>query len=232
MYPLAILAGGLATRIKPISTKIPKSLVPINGTPFIDLQLKLLSDAGFSEITLLLGYMGEQIESHVGNGKKFGISVSYSYDGVNQLGTGGALFQALPLLADTFCVMYGDSYLEMDFADAINQFQNSQSLGLMSIFKNLNPIHQNNVHFDGSKVVRYSKLHPPPTAEYIDYGFSILRKESFAAFDRSSHFDLSFIFEKLANHGQLDAYEASETFFEIGSFEGIEALELKLKEKK
>lgn len=231
MYPVAILAGGLATRIKPISVNLPKSLVPINGTPFIDLQLKLLSDAGFREIKLLLGHMGEKIESHVGSGEKFGVSVTYAHDGVSQLGTGGAVYQALPTLDDTFCVLYGDSYLEMDFVEAIHKFQKSKSLGLMSIFKNSNQNHQNNVDFDGHKIVKYSKSNPPVGADYIDHGFSILRKESFIAFGKSSQFDLSSVFEKLANDGQLEAYESQETFYEIGSFLGIQTLESKLKEK-
>jgi MurNAc alpha-1-phosphate uridylyltransferase len=231
MYPVAILAGGLATRIKPISKNLPKSLVPINNIPFIDLQLNLLSHSGFTEIKLLVGHLGEKIESHVGDGKKFGISVTYAYDGTNQLGTGGALYRALPLLGDTFCVLYGDSYLKMNFAEAVNKFQNSRRLGLMSIFRNFDQNHQNNVDFDGKKFVRYSKINPPPMANYIDHGFSILRRESFETFDESDQFDLSSVFEKLANEDQLEVYEALETFYEIGSFEGIKALESKLREK-
>jgi MurNAc alpha-1-phosphate uridylyltransferase len=231
MYPIAILAGGLATRIKPISNNLPKSLILINDVPFIDLQLHLLSKAGFKDVVLLVGHLGSQIESHVGNGEKYHLNVSYSYDGSKQQGTGGAIVKALPFLGDIFCVIYGDSYLDMNFIEAISKFQNSEKQGLMSIYKNLDQLHQNNVVFDGVEINSYSKTNPSPLAKYIDHGFSIFRKESFGEFSELNELDLSSVCEKLAIIGQLDAYEVHETFYEIGSFEGIQTLATKLKEK-
>ena len=152
MYPIAILAGGLATRIKPLSNNLPKSLILINDAPFIDLQLTLLSDAGFKDVIILVGHLGSQIEKHVGNGKKYRLNVSYSYDGSKQQGTGGAIVRALPSLGDIFCVIYGDSYLDMNFIEVISKFQNSEKQGLMTIYKNLDQRHQNNVVFDGVEI--------------------------------------------------------------------------------
>ena len=231
MYPIAILAGGLATRIKPLSNNLPKSLILINDAPFIDLQLNLLSDAGFKDVIILVGHLGSQIEKHVGNGKKYRLNVSYSYDGSKQQGTGGAIVRALPSLGDIFCVIYGDSYLDMNFIEVISKFQNSEKQGLMTIYKNLDQRHQNNVVFDGVEIKSYSKTNPSLKAKYIDFGFSIFRKESFKEFSELNEFDLSYVCESLASTGQLEAYEVLETFYEIGSFEGIQTLATKLKEK-
>lgn len=229
MHPVAILAGGLATRINPISKDLPKSLVKINDTPFIDLQLSLLSAAGFTDVILLLGHLGDMIESHVGQGEKFGMSVSYSRDGIDQQGTGGAIVRAIPLLADPFCVLYGDAYLPMNYKEAIRKFENSGKNGLMSIYKNSNPKHVNNVEFDGQRILKYSKANPPIHATHIDHGFGMFYKKSFDSFLSMGSFDLSSVTEKLAATDQLEAYESHETFYEIGSFEGIRKLDSKLK---
>ena len=112
MPPIAILAGGLATRLRPLTTGIPKSMVEVAGAPFIEHQLRLLVREGFKAIVLCTGHLGDQIESFVGNGSRFGCSVQYSKDGSTPLGTGGALLRAAPLLGTSFMVTYGDSYLD------------------------------------------------------------------------------------------------------------------------
>lgn len=231
MLPVAILAGGLATRINPITKDLPKSLIKVNNVPFIDLQLKLLSTAGFTDVVLLLGHFGDKIESHVGDGKSFGLSVSYSYDGMQQLGTGGAVVRALPLLRDPFCVLYGDAYLPMNYAAAIQKFEKSEKLGMMSIYRNLNPNHVNNVEFDGHLILKYSKTNPPNQASYIDHGFGIFHKKAFEKHSKIGSFDLSIVTEELAATKQLEAYESHETFYEIGSFAGIQTLDSKMKKE-
>ena len=109
MTSVAILAGGLATRIRPLTEKFPKSLIDINGRPFIDYQLQMLKANGLSDVVLCVGYEGRQIEDHLGDGARHGLKVRYSYDGRELVGTGGALRKALPLLSDPFLVIYGDS---------------------------------------------------------------------------------------------------------------------------
>lgn len=229
MHPVAILAGGLATRISPITNGLPKSLVKINDTPFIDLQLSLLSTADFTDVILLLGHLADMIETYVGKGERFGMSVRYSRDGVEQKGTGGAIVRAFPLLADPFCVLYGDAYLPMNYGEAIRKFEKSGKSGLMSVYKNSNPKHVNNVEFDGQRISKYSKDNPPLFATHIDHGFGIFYKKSFDSFLSMGSFDLSSVTEQLVATGQLEAYESHEPFYEIGSFEGIRTLDSKLK---
>ena len=113
--PVAILAGGLSTRLRPITENIPKALVDVAGKPFIARQLEYLRRQGITRVVLCLGHLGEQVEALVGDGAAFGLDVGYSWDGPRLLGTGGALKRALPLLGGQFFVFYGDSYLQIDF---------------------------------------------------------------------------------------------------------------------
>src|ERR1700680_2157820 len=116
MLPVAILAGGLATRLRPLTEALPKALVEINGEPFLAHQLRLLSRSGIDRVVLCAAYRGEQIREYAGDGRAFGLRVEYSFDGPQQLGTAGAIRRALPLLGDKFFVLYGDSYLPCDYA--------------------------------------------------------------------------------------------------------------------
>src|SRR5271163_370338 len=116
MFAVAILAGGLATRMRPVTERIPKSMIEVAGRPFIEHQLELLQAENVKNVVLCVGHLGEMIQAHIGDGKRFGLSVSYSFDGERLLGTGGALRRALPLLGHDFFVLYGDSYLDISYA--------------------------------------------------------------------------------------------------------------------
>src|SRR5580765_1312436 len=126
MLPVAILAGGFATRLRPITEMIPKALVDVAGRPFIVRQIEYLRDQGAARIVLCVGYLGEQIEAVVGDGRGLGLEVVYSYDGPRLLGTGGALRRALPKLGEQFLVMYGDSWLPIDFKAVESAFFSSK----------------------------------------------------------------------------------------------------------
>jgi NDP-sugar pyrophosphorylase family protein len=143
--PVAILAGGLATRLRPITEKIPKSLVPVAGKPFLAHQLELLHSRGIRRAVLCIGYLGEMIQHEFGDGAKFGVKLDYSFDGQKLLGTGGAIKRALPLLADEFFVLYGDSYLPVDYAPIAQFFHQSGKPGLMTVFRNEGKFDTSNV---------------------------------------------------------------------------------------
>jgi NDP-sugar pyrophosphorylase family protein len=160
MLPVVILAGGLATRLEGIAKDIPKALVPIAGEPFIFHQLRLLRDNGVEKAVVCIGHMGEQIKQAVGDGEAFGVSVKYSDDGPNQLGTGGALIKALPLVPDYFMILYGDSYLEVNYREAAKVFLYSGKLGLMTVYLNQN-------QYDKSNAIFLLRVMTSPTATSI-----------------------------------------------------------------
>ncbi|MEI7463193.1 MAG: nucleotidyltransferase family protein [Candidatus Taylorbacteria bacterium] len=219
---LVLLSGGLATRLHPISHSIPKSLIDINGRPFIEYQLVLLKNQGITDVVICAGYLGEKIENFVGDGKRFGVSVKYSYDGDKLLGTAGAIKKALPLLQETFFVMYGDSYLPIDFKDVSRSFESSDKKALMTVIENNNKWDKSNVVFRDNRIVKYDKVNIIPEMKYIDYGLGIVNKKCFNNVKENSVSDLALINKDLADRGELLGYEVDNRFYEIGSFQGIE----------
>jgi NDP-sugar pyrophosphorylase family protein len=221
MVPVAILAGGMGTRLLPITTNIPKSLVEVAGEPFIAHQLRLLRRENVKRVVLCVGYLGEAIQAFVGTGEKFALEVAYSFDGEQLLGTGGALCRALPLLGDRFMVLYGDSYLDIAFAPVLDAFRRSGAPALMTVFRNSDRWDSSNVEFDGSKVVRYDKKIRTPNMHYIDYGLSVAKSEAFARQTFGDRFDLADLYGDLAKMGCLAGYEITERFYEVGSSAGL-----------
>ncbi|MDQ7824590.1 MAG: nucleotidyltransferase family protein [Candidatus Eremiobacteraeota bacterium] len=221
--PVAILAGGLATRLQPLTTMIPKSLLEVSGEPFIAHQLRLLRMKGIRKAVLCVGHLGEQIEAFVGDGKPFGLDVLYSYDGPHLLGTGGAVRKALPLLGESFLVMYGDSYLDMDMAALVSAFGCSGKKGMMTVLRNENRWDRSNVLFEAGVVRHYDKKSPREAMKHIDYGLTVLKAEAFASFGPS--FDLAELFSALIAEGQMGGFEAAERFYEIGSPSGLRETE-------
>jgi dTDP-glucose pyrophosphorylase/uncharacterized membrane protein YbhN (UPF0104 family) len=220
--PVALLAGGLATRLRPITTTIPKALVEVAGRPFIDHQLELLKRNGIRRVVLCLGYLGEQVEEHLGDGSAFGMELSYSHDGSRLLGTGGALRRALPLLGEAFWVMYGDSYMDIDYPSVLADFSKSGLLGLMTVLHNNNSWDTSNVVFHDGQLLRYDKRVRLPEMTHIDYGVSLLRREALERIPPDQPSDLADLYTALVAEGQMTGYEVDRRFYEIGSPRGLE----------
>src|SRR4051794_40017734 len=158
MLPVAILAGGLATRLRPVTETIPKALIDINGEPFLAHQLRLLAGRGGTQGGLCVGYRGEAIREYAGDGARFGLRLDYSFDGPRLLGTAGALRNALPLLGDAFFALYGDSYLPCDYGEVERAFFDSGKLGLMTVFRNDGRWDTSNVEYAAGRIVAYDKI--------------------------------------------------------------------------
>jgi NDP-sugar pyrophosphorylase family protein len=160
--PVAILAGGRATRLLPLTQDLPKALVPVAGEPFISHQLKLLRREGIDRVVLCLGHLGERVQDYVVDGRGFDLAVDYSFDGEQPLGTGGALKRAIPLLGDSFFVLYGDSYLDIAYSEPLAIFRKSGAGALMTVLRNEGRWDRSNVRFDGDRVLCYDKKDPTP----------------------------------------------------------------------
>jgi NDP-sugar pyrophosphorylase family protein len=224
MLPVAILAGGLATRLRPITETIPKALVEVAGEPFLAHQLRLLARAGYRRVVLCVGYRAEQIRDFAGDGAAFGVEIEYSPDGPVLLGTAGALRRALPLLGDAFAVVYGDSYLTCDYAAAERVFLESGKLGLMTVYRNEGLWDTSNVEFAGGRVVAYDKVKRTPAMHFIDYGLGMFRRAAFDGIPEDRPSDLAALYQELLRRAELAAWESPDRFYEIGSPEGIRDL--------
>jgi NDP-sugar pyrophosphorylase family protein len=221
MLPVAVLAGGLGTRLGAVTQTLPKSLVEVAGRPFVEHQLNLLRREGVERVVMCVGHLGEQIERAVGDGRRFALHVAYSFDGDTLMGTGGALRRALPLLGDAFFVLYGDSYLDLPLPPIERTFRVQNLPALMTIFRNEGRWDTSNVLFDGARIVAHDKRNLHPGMRHIDYGLGILTAEVLARQSADRPFDLSDVYGALAASGRLAGYEVTQRFYEIGTPSGL-----------
>jgi NDP-sugar pyrophosphorylase family protein len=221
LLPVVILAGGLATRMQPMTQFIPKSLLPIDGIPFIVHQLQLLKQFGVTKVILCVGYKGDMIEQSIGNGHHLGLSVAYAYDGEVLKGTGGAILKALPMIEQNeFFVLYGDSYLMCDYRDIQKHFYQQNKNGLMTVFHNAGMWDASNVEYCESCIIRYDKVNKTSSMTHIDYGLGVMSKRAFEDFNHDDVFDLSKVYQNLLRNNELGAYEVKNRFYEVGSPDG------------
>jgi NDP-sugar pyrophosphorylase family protein len=216
---VCILAGGAGTRLGSMVAKVPKPLLEVAGEPFLVHQLRLLAANGATNAVLCVGYLGERIEERIG-GEQFGVRIGYSYDVPGLDGTLGAIRRALPLLPDRFLVLYGDTYLRLDYRAAAEAWSESGRLGLMTVLRNQGRWDKSNVVYDGDLVVAYDKGEQTPQMEWIDYGLGGLQAKAISLVaDEES--DLATLYARLAVLGELHGYEVHDRFYEIGSPESL-----------
>jgi MurNAc alpha-1-phosphate uridylyltransferase len=227
-----ILAGGLATRMRPKTLSVAKSLLQVAGRPFILWQLEKIARSGFERVLLCIGHRGQSIRECVGDGRAYGVEVDYSDDGPRLLGTAGALRNALALLDSAFLVTYGDSYLPFDYSSPLRDLETHlDALGTMAVLFNRDRWDASNTAVRGQKVVRYHKGNPEPALDHIDYGALALRRTVVAALPAQVPLGLEAVQSDLARRGLLRALPVRDRFFEIGSDRGLSDLEQLLKGK-
>jgi len=224
LFPVIIIAGGLATRLRPLTETIPKSLVDINGIPFIAHQLNLLREGGITDVFMCLGYLGEQVVDYVGDGSRFGLKVSYFFDGPELLGTAGAIKKSLDHLPEHFFVLNGDSYLPCDYSAVQNTFEKCNKMGLMTVFHNKGQWDTSNVEYADNTIMIYDKKNKSESMHHIDYGLEVFSQAAFAKIPINVPYDLAALFQDLLKENQLAAHEVNERFYEVGSFAGISEL--------
>ncbi len=226
-----ILAGGLATRLRLLTENIPKAMVLVEGKPFIEYQISLLKEFGITDIVLCIGHKGKMIKDYFKDGSNLGVRITYSYE-ETQLGTGGAIRNAIDILNDNFIVLYGDAYLNIDYRKIIDFTEKDKCQALLTVFKNEGNFDTSNVLFKDKKFVLYDKDNPTPDMKYIDYGMSILSKSIIAEYIPSDTvYDLADCYNQLSKSNQLVGYEVKERFYEIGSFSGLEEFKSYIKAK-
>ncbi len=221
---IVIPCGGFATRLGALAKDTPKALMNVNGRAFIEWQLDLIKKYNFDEVVLCIGHLGEKIQSFIGDGVKYGITIRYSYD--TQLGVIGAIKNAESLLNKHFFMMYGDSYLpKLDFNDMYKKFVNQDKLAMMSVWKNNNEIDQSNIIVKEKEVISIGKT----DSEYIDYGAIVFDKKVLDYIPKYTSFSTKDFWKILSKKRQLAAYEVQSRFYDIGSPERLKEVDDVLK---
>jgi NDP-sugar pyrophosphorylase family protein len=221
MPPAALLAGGLATRLRPLTGRMPKALLQVAGEPFIAHQLRLLRRQDITRVVLCVGHLAEQIKAYVGTGAQFGLQVDYSFEGERLLGTGGALRAARDLLGSEFLVMYGDSWLDTAYVPIVAAFRASHQPGLMTVFRNEGRWDRSNIWFEDGRIRLYDKDARLPQMHYIDWGLGMIQADALGDRPADEPFDLADVYSDLSRAGELAGYEVNTRFYEIGSPEGL-----------
>jgi NDP-sugar pyrophosphorylase family protein len=219
--PVAILAGGLATRLGPLTRAVPKCLLDVAGRPFIHHQLHQLHTQEVRRVVLCLGHLGEKVVEAIGDGSEFGLEVAYSFDGPELRGTAGAVRRALPLLGPAFFVLYGDSYLECNYAVVQEAYQVAGKMALMSVFRNMGRWDTSNVEFRDGRILAYDRVARTPAMQYIDYGLGVWDQRAFDVVAETGSCDLAAVYQEMLRRGELAGFEVTERFYEVGSVAGL-----------
>jgi N-acetyl-alpha-D-muramate 1-phosphate uridylyltransferase len=219
--PVAVLAGGLATRLGTLTREAPKCLMEVARRPFIHHQLHQLHSNGVQRVVLCLGHLGEKVVETIRDGSAFDLDVVYSFDGPELRGTAGALKRALPLLGPAFFVLYGDSYLECNYVAVQEAFVAAGKMALMTVFRNEGQWDTSNVEFRDGRIVAYDKVARTPAMQYIDYGLSVWNRRAFDVVPESGSCDLAVVCQEMLRRGELAGFEVTERFYEIGSVAGL-----------
>jgi NDP-sugar pyrophosphorylase family protein len=200
-------------------TDVPKPLLEVAGEPFLFHQLRLLARHGASQVVLCVGYLGERIRERIG-ARRFGLRIEYSFDSPGLDGTLGAIRRARHLLGDRFLILYGDTYLRLDYRAAADEWRRSGCLGLLVVLRNDGRWDQSNTVYADGRVIAHDKSMSSPVMRWIDYGLGGLQARALERVPASER-DLSSLYKRLAELGELCGYEARERFYEIGRPESL-----------
>jgi len=232
-----ILAGGLGTRMRPITETIPKPMITVAGKPFLQHQLELLSGAGIERALLLVAYLGQQIREYFADGAKFGCHIAYSFE-PSPLGTGGALKNAEAQLRDRFVLVNGDTYLAINYRALVSEFALANCSALIVAYKKPAEVSQdspasilpNNLGVNLYGLVTAYRKRNPEGLSHIDAGVIVLKKEILAGLRAGQQCSLEEeIYPSLIARGEMRAWVTREPFYDMGSPTGLAALEEKLK---
>jgi NDP-sugar pyrophosphorylase family protein len=227
---VAVLAGGLGTRLRPITDRLPKCMTPVGDKPFLYYLLQLFKEKGTDEVILCTGYLGEQIEEYFGNGKNMGLRLLYSRENGCLLGTGGALKLAEPILHDSLLVVNGDTYLNIDYKTIYEDFNMSKAQALIVASQCPTDTCGDLAVDDNFNVTAYDKTNPVGK-DYVNAGVMGLKRDILAEVNPAQVVSLEAdIFPNLISRGDVRACITAKQFYDIGSFSGLGIFERTIKE--
>lgn len=229
---VVILAGGLGTRLRPITEKIPKPMVAVAEQPFLHWQIQELKRQGYTRILLLIAYLGEKILEHFGDGREWGVEVHYCKE-PEPLGTGGALLFARHLLDEEFFILNGDSFLRLDMDAMARQFAQATKPceAMLAVYDNrlATPV-PNNLKISNDRVMDYQKAAGVEKGfTHVDAGVYLLKRKHIFDGHRQK-FQLEELWPALIAENSLLTFNVSERFYDIGTPERLKEFEEKIRD--
>lgn len=232
MQPVAVLAGGLGTRVAHLTgSDLPKALLPLDGRTFIDVKLEELLEQGVEEVVLLVAHGASILREHLGGGAAHGLRIRWHEDGPSLLGTGGALRAALDLLPDVFWVTYGDTLLEVAMAEVEDAMSEHDDI-MMTVLPNADRWETSNAQVSDGRLTAYRKGDPPGTHTHLDYGMLLMRRRAFDRWRPGDVFDLGEVIGGALEAGRVAAFEVSRRFYDVGTEESYETTKRYLAERR
>ena len=223
---VVVLVGGRGVRLRPLTNRLPKPMLPIDGRPFLQYVLEFIQSCISIDVLLLVGYLGSKIEAYFADGSDFALNINYSYE-QSPLDTAGALKNAERKLQDEFVLLYGDTYLPINYKRLLRAFHQRNCLGMMTVYNNCRQISSNNTAVSKTgMVVGYNKDNSSGMT-HLDAGVMVFKKEIVRFIPKHKVCSLEkAILPKLIKARQLYAFVTNKRFYDIGSNEGL----LKIKE--
>lgn len=224
---IVIMAGGMGTRLRPLTYEIPKPMVVVGGKPYLYYQLKYLQKFGYTDVLILIGYLGHYIQDYFKDGDDLGLNISYSIEN-EPLGTGGALKGAQSLLQEVFMLIYGDSFLPIDLKNLENSFNYSSMAGMVVVYDNReNTDVTSNIAVDAQDtILKYKKNSNDHDLNYVDAGISIFNKNVCDLIpDKKKKSLEEEIFPSLVEQRKLFAYITNQRFYDIGNIQRLSVFE-------
>lgn len=213
---VVIFCGGLATRLGSLSKHIPKSMIEVQGKPFLSYQLDQLKHHKITDVVLCVGHLSKHIQSYFKDGSDFGVHITYSYDTEKLLGPIGALKHAEPHLTSTFFTLYGDSYVFVNYKDIHSYFKEKKAKALMTVYHNNDKYDQSNLVINNDRVIQYGGQKTAKMT-YIDYGVSLFHKSILDDIPNNAFCSTADFYTKVVQKHQLYAYEVDTRFYHIGT---------------
>ena len=221
-----VLAGGLGTRIREVTNGlVPKIMVPVLGQPFIKWKLESLREMGVTEVTLLIGELGNLVEDYLWHNYPTGLSIQCLHDGPKLLGTAGSIRKVLHKLPQEFWITYGDSYVLADLEAAESKLTKTSHDGIMTLFHNMDTLEISNASTLGDLVFKYDKNSKPGEHEWIDYGLLYLKSQDFLDIPIDQVTDLEIILGQIIHRKRMMMWETKERFWDVGTPEALQSTE-------
>lgn len=217
-----ILAGGKGTRLLPLTKEIPKPMIPFQDKPLLEHVIGLFKKYSINDIILSLGYKAEKIKNYFGDGKNFGVNISYVEES-EPLGTAGPLRLAKNLLTGTFVMCNADELKNIDLNDMLAFHKNNNAAGTIALTTVNNPSDYGVARMNGSKIQEFvEKPKDPAIGNLINSGLYVLEPEVISLIGEGMVSIERTVFPKLASEGKLLGYKFSGQWFDTGTPERYE----------